>query len=84
MNHMIAATCDEDRLGIRIGEAARMIGVSVRTLHRLIAANRTPPTYRLGGVVVFRAEDLREWGRRGFCDRETFESIHESQPGIAQ
>ncbi len=64
-----------DRLGIRIAEAARMLGISSRSLQRLISAGKTPRSYRVGGVVVLRADDLREWARRGFPDRGTFESL---------
>lgn len=41
-------------------QTARGIGVSVRTLDRLVQAGRIPYC-RVGGRVVFRVEALREW-----------------------
>lgn len=64
----------DGRLGVRIPEAAKLLGISTRTLYRLIGAGRTPPTCRLGSVVVFKAADLAEWARLGFPDRQTFEA----------
>jgi predicted DNA-binding transcriptional regulator AlpA len=60
---------------LRTSEAARMLGLSARTLekHRTYG---TGPVYRkLGGRIVYAPEDLRAWADRG-VRRST------SDPGI--
>lgn len=50
---------------LRTPEAARMVGLSIRTLekHRIYG---TGPRYsKLGGRVVYRVEDLQEWVASG-------------------
>ena len=50
---------------LRTSEAARMLGLSARTLekHRTYG---TGPVYRkLGGRIVYAPEDLRAWADRG-------------------
>jgi excisionase family DNA binding protein len=69
----------DDRLGIRIKEVAKRLGMSKRALERLMAAGKAPPTYKLGGVVVFRATDLVEWAALGFCDRAKFEAAQRAR-----
>jgi len=51
---------------LRTPEAARIVGLSIRTLekHRIYG---TGPRYaKLGGRVVYRLEDLQAWVERGF------------------
>ena len=50
---------------LRTPEAARFVGLSIRTLekHRTFG---TGPTYRkIGGRIVYRVEDLQVWVDRG-------------------
>ena len=50
---------------LRTPEAARLVGLSIRTLekHRIYG---TGPRYsKLGGRVVYRVEDLQAWVERG-------------------
>jgi predicted DNA-binding transcriptional regulator AlpA len=50
---------------LRTPEAARFVGLSIRTLekHRIYG---TGPRYsKLGGRVVYRVEDLQAWVERG-------------------
>ena len=50
---------------LRTQEAARFLGISIRTLekHRTYG---TGPTYRkIGGRVVYAIEDLKAWADRG-------------------
>ena len=50
---------------LRTPEAARFVGISIRTLekHRIYG---TGPRYsKLGGRVVYRVEDLQAWVDRG-------------------
>ena len=52
-------------LFVSIAEAARFVGLSIRTLekHRIYG---TGPRYsKLGGRVVYRVEDLQAWVDRG-------------------
>ncbi len=60
---------------LRTPEAARIVGLSIRTLekHRIYG---TGPRYaKLGGRVVYRLEDLQAWVERGF-------KASTSDPGI--
>jgi predicted DNA-binding transcriptional regulator AlpA len=55
-------------------QAARMVGVSVATWHRLRSAGKTPAPLRLAGSVRYRLEDLKLWVSLGCCDRKSFEA----------
>jgi predicted DNA-binding transcriptional regulator AlpA len=55
-------------------EAARLSGVSPATWHRLAAAKKVPAPVRLGGRVLWRAAELREWIAAGCPDRRTWEA----------
>jgi hypothetical protein len=47
-----------DRLGLRVPEAARALGISERQLRQLLPEL---PHTRLGGCVVLPVDALREW-----------------------
>ena len=56
---------------LRTPEAARFVGLSIRTLekHRIYG---TGPRYsKLGGRVVYRLEDLQAWVDRGALEHES-------------
>ena len=62
--------CDFDlrnRLALRQSEAAKVLGISIRTLRNL-----TPylPTVRAGGVLLYPVEGVREWLRKEAADQE--------------
>jgi predicted DNA-binding transcriptional regulator AlpA len=64
--------------------AARMLGVSVPSWFRLVAAGKTPAPIRLGPATVrFRVDGLHEWVRLGCPDRKRFEAIQKAagRPG---
>jgi predicted DNA-binding transcriptional regulator AlpA len=43
------------------GDAARLCGISEVTWYRLKAAGKLPQPVRLGGRVLWRLEELRDW-----------------------
>jgi excisionase family DNA binding protein len=55
-------------------EAARLVGLGRSTFFRLRARGKTPAPLKLGGRVLYRLADLREWVRFGCPDRKTFEA----------
>jgi len=62
---MSASYTDQPPRYLRTPEAARMVGLSIRTLekHRIYG---TGPRYsKLGGRVVYSVEDLRAWVAQG-------------------
>lgn len=52
-------TANDNRLSYTVKDAATVIGVSHRTLWRLIAA-REVPTFKLGCRTLIRADALRD------------------------
>ncbi|SOD96543.1 helix-turn-helix domain-containing protein [Caenispirillum bisanense] len=42
-------------------QAAEILGVSVRTLQRLHASRRGPARIKIGRVIMYRVEAIREW-----------------------
>jgi len=51
----------------------RLLPFGVRTWRRLDAAGKCPRAFRVDQKKMWRVEDLRQWARRGFPDRATFE-----------
>lgn len=49
------------RLLVAASDAARMLGVSTRTLWRWAASGRVPPPVRIGGCARWRVADLDAW-----------------------
>ena len=64
---------------VRAPEAAHLCGVSEASWHRLRAAGRTPAPLRLGGSVVWRMEELREWCEAGCPARREWETRRAAQ-----
>lgn len=44
-----------------IGQVAKMVAVSRRTISRLADAGKLPPPLRIGGSIRWRLADVREW-----------------------
>jgi excisionase family DNA binding protein len=42
-------------------EVSRMLKISTRTLWRLLSAHKVPEPIRLGGLVRWRHDDLKNW-----------------------
>lgn len=74
----------ESRLGLRLTEAARLAGVSPKTLRRWIREGKTPQPHQVGPITLFVADELTEWARLGFPDRDRFESMRtrEQESGV--
>jgi predicted DNA-binding transcriptional regulator AlpA len=64
---------------VRAPGAARMCGMSLASWYRLAAAGRTPASLRLGGAVMWRIAELREWVAAGCPCRKTWEALRAAQ-----
>jgi predicted DNA-binding transcriptional regulator AlpA len=64
---------------VRAPEAARLVGLSRASWHRLCAAGRTPAPLRLGGAVLWRVAELTEWCAAGCPDRRTWQALRGAQ-----
>ena len=53
---------------IPVEEVASMLGVSERTLWRLLSAGKVPEPLRIGRSTRWRSAEIREWIERG-CPR---------------
>jgi len=58
---------------LTISQVARLIGVSSRTIWKMIADHRTPAPVHIGRLTRFRASEIDRWLRLGCPDREPFE-----------
>jgi predicted DNA-binding transcriptional regulator AlpA len=72
--HLASDPAPVEVLLVDTAQAARMVGVSVATWHRLRSAGKTPAPLRLAGSVRYRLEDLKLWVSLGCCDRKSFEA----------
>ena len=46
-------------------EAARLTGISARSVDRLVSSDRFPPPIRLGGRVLWNHDALKQWVNAG-------------------
>ncbi len=46
-------------------KVAELLGISKRTLWRLLSSGKLPEPIRLGGIIRWNAEDIEEWVRNG-------------------
>jgi excisionase family DNA binding protein len=53
--------CEPKPLLIPAGEVAEMLGISTRTLWRLVGAGRVPAPIRLRGSTRWPREQIRSW-----------------------
>jgi len=51
----------EERYALDMTSAAKFIGVSKRTLCRMLSAHKVPKPFRLGQKLVFKRHDLQRW-----------------------
>lgn len=56
---------------IRAQELASLLNVSVRTVWRLQSGGSIPQPIRLGGVVRWRLDEVRDWISRGCPNPQT-------------
>jgi predicted DNA-binding transcriptional regulator AlpA len=52
---------------VRTHEAARMLGISPRTLEKYRCHGNGPTFRKLGGRVVYAVDDLNAWADRAAC-----------------
>jgi len=57
---------------IRPKQAAALIGVSPRKFAEMRSCGLLPPSFKLGGCIVFKIEDLKDWARWGFPNLDRF------------
>lgn len=69
-----ASPKNETPLLINAEEFATMLGVSERTLWRLLSADKLPQPLRLGGSTRWRLEEVRRWVDSG-CQPSTSSSL---------
>jgi predicted DNA-binding transcriptional regulator AlpA len=50
----------KDRI-LRLPEAAQMIALAEQTMYALRARGEGPPSFKIGGRVVYRESAVREW-----------------------
>ena len=62
-------------------ELAEKLGISLRTLRRMCAAQEIPGQVTLGARVLFQAEVIHEWVRAGAPPRTTFEAMQKAKGG---
>lgn len=53
---------------------AKLLGLGVRTIRTHDAAGKLPAPVRIGGRVVWRVAEIRDWLDAGAPDRETWEA----------
>jgi len=53
---------------------ARLLTCSVRTVRTLDTLGKLPKALRIGGRVVWRVSEIREWLAAGAPDRDTWEA----------
>jgi len=46
---------------LTVGEVALLLNCGKRTVHRLADSGKMPPPVRIGGLVRWRADELRQW-----------------------
>ena len=62
-------------LAVRPKHAAALIGVSLRKFNSMRSCGLLPPSYKLGGCVVFKINDLKDWAAWGFPCLDRFVAL---------
>lgn len=75
----LAPSAFADVLLLRDVESARLLGMSVRTLHARVAAGLAPLPVRCGRLVRWRVDELRAWCAAGCPPRTAFDWPREAQ-----
>jgi len=53
-------------LSVRPAQAAKLLSISLRKFHSMRACGQLPPAHKLGGCLVYRTSDLKQWAAWGF------------------
>ncbi len=59
-------------IALRPKQASQLIGVSLRKLAEMRSCGLLPPAYKLGGCLVYRTSDLKQWSAWGFPSLDKF------------
>ena len=70
-----------ERIAVRLKEAAALIGVSPRKFAEMRSCGLLPPSFKLGGCIVFKIDDLKDWARWGFPSLDRFKALQEAGAG---
>jgi hypothetical protein len=62
---MSATLTNSSQCCLRTSEAARFVGLSIRTLEKHRTYGTGPRFSKLGGRIVYKLEDLQTWVERG-------------------
>ncbi len=69
-----AAFTEEPPLVVDARRLAKLLGAGVRTVRTWDAAGKLPSPVRLGGKVVWRADEIRDWLAAGAPRREEWQA----------
>ena len=64
---------------IRPKQAAALIGVSLRKFNSMRASGLLPPMYKLGGCLVIKTADLKQWSAWGFPCLDKFLALQREE-----
>jgi len=70
----------KSQLLVNLPSAARLLGISLRSLQRLTATSQTPRLVRLGRRVLVPIDEWRAWVEAGCPDRSAWEEVRKD-PG---
>lgn len=59
---------------LKVQDVAKLTGLSVRSIWKLLASGRMPAAVRIGRAVRFRATEINEWISAGCPSREQLET----------
>ena len=66
-------------LTVRPAQAAQMLSISLRKFHSMRALGLLPPMYKLGGCLVVKTSDLKDWVRWGFPNLDRFLALQKEE-----
>jgi len=66
-------------LTIRPKEAAKLLSISERKFNEMRAVGQLPPAIKLGGCLLYRVEDLRQWLAWDCPTLDKFEQLREGK-----
>jgi predicted DNA-binding transcriptional regulator AlpA len=62
-----------------VNDLCELLQISGATLHRLKAAGKLPASRRLGGLLRWEADEIREWVAAGMPDQKRWEALRGSR-----
>lgn len=64
-------------LAVRPQIACALIGISPRKFAEMRTCGLLPPAYKLGGCLLYKTNDLRQWVELGFPNTDRFLALQE-------